>query len=622
MAGVGEPRWHGPLAGALLFALPWLVYLPLRSAGFVWDDDAYVTHNANLHSLAGLARIWLDPTATPQYYPLVHTGFWLEFRLWGLDPLGYHATNVLLHAASALLLWRILLRLGVPGAALAAALFAVHPVMVESVAWITERKNVLSLALSLAALASYLRFAPLDLPAPGAPAQPRRWRFHALALLLFAAALLAKTIVCSLPAVVLLLVWWKRGRIRARDAAPLAPFFAFGLAAGLATAWLEKHHVGAAGTEWSQTPFERLLIAGRALWFYAGKLVWPDPLIFFYPRWQIDPSRWEQAVYPLAALAAFAALWAVRGRIGRGPFASAAIFGGVLVPALGFFDVYPFRYAFVADHFQYHASPALIALFAAALARARERRGAGGRVPAAVAALAIVAALGVRAHAQSRIYADLETLYRDTIAKNPSAWQAHLNLANHLSAAGRPDEAVRFAREAARLAPQLADAHNTLGGVLVLSSPAGPGAARLEEAVDAFERALALEPEHAEALHNLAFALALAGRHAEAARAYARILEDEPAAPDALTGLGRALLTLGRAPEAEAPLREVVRLEPANAGARNDLGVALVKLGRIEEATREFAEAARLAPDFAEARANLERMRSRAGATPPRDGGL
>lgn len=553
------PRWRALLAAGWLLLAPLVAYAPLRAAGFVWDDDQHVTENPHLRDGAGLARIWLEPRATPQYYPLVHTSYWVEARLWGLDPRGYHLVNVLLHGVSALLLWRVLLRLRVPGALFGASLFALHPVMVESVAWVTERKNVLSLALALGALASYLRFAPPEgAPRPAA----RRWGLYALSLALFVGALLSKTVAGSLPAAVAVILWWKRGSLRAPDLAPLAPFFVLGVAAGLHTAWLERHHVGAVGEEWALGPLDRVALAGRALWFYAGKLAWPHPLIFFYPRWRVDAGELWQLAFAVAAAAVAAGLFAARGRIGRGPFAAVLLFAGILVPALGFFDVYPFRYSYVADHFQYHASPALLALFAAACALGAARLAPRARAAARGAALALLALLGALTFSQAHAYRDLETLYRDTIAKNADAWNAYLNLANLLSSQGRNPEALPLAREAARLAPGVADAHNTLGGVLFLTAGSSPpdAPARLAEATLAFERALALDPGHVDALYNGAVALAAVGRHDEAARFYARILERDPAAADARAGLERERRLLerasGRAPGArQAPGR-------------------------------------------------------------------
>ena len=308
------------LNGTALVAMVLVSYAWALRADFIWDDDAYVTKNTTLESLDGLRRIWFEFGAVPQYYPLVHTSFWIERHLWGLNPLGYHAVNILLHAAGALLVWRLLVRLAVPGAWLAAALFAVHPVEVESVAWITERKNVLSLPLAFLSMLAYWRFAPFEEPKESSIARPaaRRWRWYAASLLLFALAALSKTVVVTLPAVLLVILWWKRGRVAIRDLPPLVPFLAVGLLLGLVTVWMEKQFVGAVGEEWSLTPIERVLLAGRVLWFYAMKLVWPYPLAFFYPRFSIDEHIWWQYLFPLAALLVVGVLWGTRKRVGRG----------------------------------------------------------------------------------------------------------------------------------------------------------------------------------------------------------------------------------------------------------------------------------------------------------------
>lgn len=344
------------LPGLLLAVSVFIAYQPVLRGGFIWDDDDYVTNNWTLHDFNGLKHIWFDTQATPQYYPLVHTTFWLEYHAWKLNPVGYHVVNVLLHALGSILLWRVLKRLELPGAWLAAAVFALHPVNVESVAWITERKNVLSAVFFFAAAWAYLRFAGES------EGKKRRWSWWLAALCLFVCALLSKTVACSLPAVLLLVRWWKKKRLQAGDVLPMVPFFIAGLWLGLQTARLEEHHVGASGAEWSFSLGERCLIAGRALWFYAGKLVWPVKLTFVYPRWQMDAGIWWQWLFPAAALAIVATLWFARKRIGRGPLVAVLVFAGALFPALGFVNVYPMRFSFVADHFQYLASIGIIVL--------------------------------------------------------------------------------------------------------------------------------------------------------------------------------------------------------------------------------------------------------------------
>lgn len=435
--------------GALLVVLTGLAHAPAYGAAFVWDDDQYVTENAALGSLDGLRRIWLEPRATPQYYPLVHTTFWVEHALWGLEPAGYHAVNVVLHAGAALLLWALLARLGLPGAWLAAVAFALHPVAVESVAWVTERKNTLSGVFYFGAA---LVLAPLFDLAPGRAASggedgaggegevdglgadppPASWRRYAAGGLLFLGALLSKTVTCSLPAALLVLCWWRRGRLRRREVGLAAPLLALGLAAGLHTAHLERVHVGAELPIYDLSIGERVLVAGRAAWFYAGKLLWPADLSFVYPRWRIDPGDWTQWLYPAAAGALLVVLFALRRRIGRGPLAAALIFGGTLTPALGFFPVWPHRYAWVADHFQYHASAAAIAALVAAAAGALARRSQTARFAGGVGAAVALVVLSGLTFARAAVYRDVEVLWRDAIAKNPTGFLPRNNLAVEL----------------------------------------------------------------------------------------------------------------------------------------------------------------------------------------------
>jgi len=484
-----------------------LAYEPALRAGFIWDDDVYVTDNANLVEPGGLRRIWLEPRTSPQYYPVVHTSFWIEQRLWGSAPFGYHLVNVLLHFAAALLVWRLLERLGVPGAALAAAVFALHPVHVESVAWVTERKNVLSGVLYLAAFLAYLRF---DAGGPG------RWRAYALASGLFLGALGSKTVTASLPAAVAVVLWWRDGRLEPRRLAPLLPLLALGAAAGLATAWLEAAHVGASGEEWSLSPVGRCLVAARALWFYLGKLAWPAPLSFIYPRWEIDPAQPWQWLPLGAALALGAGLWALRGRLGRGPLAAALLFAGTLFPALGFLNVYPHRFSYVADHFQYHASLAPIALAAAAAARGA--RALGPRLPAAapgVLALLLCAALGARSWQQAHVYRDRETLWRATVAENPRSFLAHNSLANILLRRGEIEDALRHYRVAVAIRPDDVSSANNLAWAL--ATAADPRLRDGPRAVELAERAAAATAFGAPVvLDTLAAAYAEVGRFGDA----------------------------------------------------------------------------------------------------------
>ncbi len=574
------PVWPGGLIVLLVF----LAYLPALHGGFVWDDDAYVTENPTLHNVEGLRLIWFKVGVLPQYYPLVHTTFWLEYHLWGLHPLGYHLDNVLLHALAAILLGWVLRSLQVPGAWLAAALFAVHPVQVESVAWVTERKNVLSAVFYFTAALAYLHF-----PAREDAGGPNRlrWFWYLGALILFAAALLSKTVTCTLPAALLLVCWWKKGRVQRGDILPLVPFFAVGASLGLLTAWIEKHQVGAQGTEWALTFGERCLIAGRALWFYAGKLAWPAQLAFIYPRWTVETSAWWQWMFPLAVLSVMTGLWLGRRRMGRGPLAAVLFFAGTLGPALGFVNVFPMRYSFVADHFQYLAGVGLITLGAAGLSR----------VPRVIPAM-LVTVLAVLTWQRANVYLDEKILWRDTLAKNPECWMALGNLGVCLYDEGQKEEAVELFRKAIRINPNYYEAINNLGFIFASQK-------RFDEAIEQYRRAIRIKPDYIIALNNLGLALAAQGRFDEAIENYRTALKISPYDYDALNDLGIALTARGQPDEAIKDFQKAVLIEPKNADCHLNWGTALEQLGRTSEAVIQYREALKLNPNLMAALNNL-----------------
>ncbi|HTS19728.1 MAG TPA: tetratricopeptide repeat protein [Verrucomicrobiae bacterium] len=544
-----------------LVLLAFLVYQPVWHAGFIWDDDVHVTENTNLHSPQGLWRIWFEPLADPQYYPFQLTSFWIEYHLWGLRPLGYHIVNVLLHAANAVLIWLVLRQLQIPGAWFAAAIFAVHPVEVESVAWVSELKNLLSTTFYLAAMLAFFRYRPLT---DESQARPASGRFAILSLVLFLCALLSKTVACTLPAVLVLLLWWKRGRVKRPDIKVLGPMFLLGISLGLVTMWLERHHVGASGAEWSLSFVQRGLLAGHVLWFYAAKLFWPRALIFIYPHWQIRPGTWWQYLFPLAVLTVLWGLWSLRSRIGRGPLVAVLCFAGTLAPALGFFDVFPFRYSYVADHFQYLACIGLIALAVGTVATVCNRSGPWGRELGAIVVAMVLLILGVSSWQQARIYRDAETVWRDTIAKNPGCWLAHNNLGNILVREGNVSDAIVHYEQALQSKPVYAEAHGNLANALYREG-------RIEEAIAHYEQALRSKPDYAEAHCNLGMALARQGRLTEATEHFEQAVRIKPDYATAQYNLGIALGLAGRAGEAIAHLKEAVRIKPDFAQARSAL---------------------------------------------------
>ncbi|HZZ83312.1 MAG TPA: tetratricopeptide repeat protein [Anaeromyxobacteraceae bacterium] len=535
--------------GFALALLAIAAHLPALSAGFVIDDALFVSGNPLLRG-----PFWscFGTEGAADWLPLTQLSFWLEWHLVGVAPPVHHAVNVLLHATSALLLWRILRRLGVPGAALAGALFAVHPLASGSVAWVAERKNVLAGVFFAAAVWLWLRWED----------RPRR-RTWVGALACFALAILAKGAAVVLPACLLVLVWYRRGRVGRRDLAGLAPFAGLAAAGGAITVWFQWQVAIRGAPIDAGGPLARLLSAPRAVWFYALQSAWPSRLSFFYPRWRLDP-RSACAWLPAAAVAVLALLaWRLRERWGRGPAAALAWFVVALSPVLGLIDFYWLRYSPVADHLAYFALPAPVSLAGAALSRlGRDPR---SRHWAAAAAAVVLGSLAAAAWQRCLAFQSETTLYGDALTKNPEAWYAHLALADHLPP-GSP-ERLQHLRDAARSAPSPSEAADALGMALGDSG-------RPLEAREAFARAAALDEGNW-----------LARRH------YAL-----------------ALYWNGELPAAIAALREVLRLAPDCGPCHYDLGVMLAAQGRLEDALREVQAARRWSPDNQEIAAGLARL--------------
>jgi tetratricopeptide (TPR) repeat protein len=542
-----QRRWG--LVAAVVAATA-VAYWPAWFGTPVWDDGGHLT-GANLQSVEGLWRIWVSPGATQQYYPLTHTAFWIQSHLWGDAWVGYHLTNIALHALSACVLAVVLERLRVKGAWLAALIFALHPVHVESVAWMSELKNTLSGALFLGAVLVYLRFDA-----------DRRASMWVVSALLFCLALLSKTTTATLPVVVLLIVWWRQGRLEwRRDVWPLVPFAVVAAVMAVVTIAMEREAIGAVGAEFNLSPVERVLVAGRATWFYLASLVWPVGLSFNYPRWRLDASSVAQWLFPLALLGTFVLLFVKRGQWGRGPLAALAGFVVMAAPALGFVSVYPFRFSFVADHFQYLASLSAIAAVSAGLAVY-----VAPRVSMATRRVGVMALGGVLmalTWQQSGAYQSEEALYRATIARNPTSWLAHGNLASLLLQREPPavNEALHHARLAVDGRSDGPSAQYTLGLALELSGEPQQAAAHYREAIASFGGG---------------------GRHVRLSQVHHR--------------LGAVLVAVGDLSDAAQAFREGLRHDAVNADIHADLAMVLVQQRDFEGATRHFETAAELRP--------------------------
>ncbi|HEY2574587.1 MAG TPA: tetratricopeptide repeat protein, partial [Verrucomicrobiaceae bacterium] len=474
------------------------------------------------------------------------------------------------------------------------AIFALHPLMVESTAWVTERKNVLSMFFFLAAILSYGRFAGYW---KDSHAAPRRGSF-ALAWFLFVGALLSKITAFALPAVILLLCWWKRGRIRWKeDVLPILPFFAVSVGLGLWITWLEKHHVGAQGADWNLNWMERILVAGRVPWFYAGKLLWPFHLCFVYPKWPLDTGAMWQWLFPVAAVAALVIPWLLRNRIGRGMAAAAFYFFGTLFPVLGFLNFYWTLFSYVGDHLVYLSSLGVLVPVAAMVATMANR----WRKPAlqygfAILFLPLLAALTWREAGQ---YRNAATMWRSTISKNPACWLAYNNLASDfLQTKGHADEAQVLCEKSVSMKPDFPEAHYNLG---VVHHQMG----RTEEEIAEYETALKFSPAFANAHLNLGEALARKGRSDDAMSHYQKVMALKPSEPEAHYNMGNLLIEKGEVDQAIAAYQQALIIKPDYVLAHNNLGNSLLRKKEVGEAIAHFETAAQIDPGYVMAHQNL-----------------
>ena len=522
--------WSHWLSLLLIFLMAFVAYYPAIHGGFIWDDDLYVTENHLLTAPDGLRRIWFTTESPSQYFPLTYTVFWVERRLWGLQPMGYHIVNVALHALNAVLVWLLLIYLKLRGAWLVGAIFALHPVHVESVAWITELKNVLSGMFYLLALGSYLRFE-----------DNRGWGWYAGAFGLFGLSLLSKTVTLTLPVGLLLLRWLRGREIRWRNVGLLIPFIVLGVGMGLLSRWWEIHYQGTRGEVFDLSMLQRFLIAGRAFWFYTIKLLWPMNLTFSYPRWTLNPLEAGNYVWHLGLILSGLGLWLLRDRWGRGPLVGTAFFMITLSPMLGFINYYTMRYSFVADHYQYVASLGLTAVVVGSVCGGLDQwektiialtshRGFLIKMFLGVTVLII---LGVLTWRQGYVYRDSEVLWQDTLTKNPESWMAYNNLGLALGKQGRLEEGIEHFQKSLVINPNNVEAHYNLGLAYYKKGS-------LDKAISRYKKALAINPHYAEVHNNLGIAYSKKGIVDEAISEYKKSLDLKPNLAEAHNNLSVA----------------------------------------------------------------------------------
>ena len=579
--------------GLILILLVVLVYTPVWRAGYIWDDEEMVTANPCIVGPLGLKEIWT--TSAADICPLTITTFWVEHALWGLAPLPYHLVNILLHSACAVLLWRVLRSLQVPGAWLGAALWALHPVEVESVAWITEMKNTESALFFLLSILFFVKW----IKSQELEVQNRNNGAYGLAFLFASLAMASKSSTVILPAVFCLCAWWIEGRWQWRTLARVAPFFLISLAASAISMTTQGLKVEAeTHSQWVRSWPDRLVSAGDAVWFYLGKLVWPHPLMTIYPRWSADSSHWISALPLLAVIIVFFVLWLKRESWSRPWFFAFAYFLAALFPVLGLVNMSFFRYSLVADHFQYLASMGPLALAGAGIVQLAHFLLPGKIWQQSSFYAVLLLILGITSWQEARIYESQETLWTHALAGNPACWAGHNNLGRAHVQKGEFDEAIAHFQKALEINPDLDEARNNLGNILAQRG-------QVNEAIEQFKLALKIDPTYADAHYNLGNSLVQKGQLDQAIEQFRSALKINPYLADAHFCLGNALAQKGEWDEAIEHFQKSLEINPNDAEAQTNLGYALFQKGQVNEGIEHYHQALKINPDYATAHTDL-----------------
>ncbi|MDA8375460.1 MAG: tetratricopeptide repeat protein [Planctomycetia bacterium] len=610
------------LPALALAALCLVVYFPLHRAGFFWDDLYWIVNNPFLRHWSGLVKIWFQPDTFLQYYPLTTTGFLLQWMVWGPHPLGYHVVSLLLQIFNAILLWRLLLRLRFRAAWMMAAIFAIHPVVVESVAWVVEQKNLLSGALVLMAVWAWVRFTALDHSDEGLQRAPPAldWKFYWLATVLYLLALLAKTYVCALPAAILVLTWWKTGRLSTKHILASGPWFGLTVAAGLMAIWRERTGAGAMGSYFHFSIRQHLIIAGKDLWFYPAKLLWPHPILSIYPRWHIRHFSTLDLIYPLAAALVGVVLFAGCRRIGRGPAAAAAIYAIMVSPSLGFFAFSGMSSTFVTDHYFYLGCISLIVLgvqwvdgllrrttvpapsISSTTASHSVRRGV-----AMAAGCSVLLVLGILSFRRSMNYRSVKAIWAQELRYNKDCPAAYDNLGAMALDAGHYQKAIALAEHGYSLAPAM----DVVGSGII-----GAGLMHLhkyQQAITWLRRSLGPDPYYPTAIAQIAYCYEQIGNVKMAMKDLHRGLTLMPHSATLLAALGQALERQGQLQSAIAAFQRALHYAPNRPRYHMLLAIALEQTGQWPKAIRQYQAATDMAPDLVQARFLLGRCLLRHG---------
>jgi tetratricopeptide (TPR) repeat protein len=591
----GASSWSSRdwLWGLILILSVILTYTPVWNAGFVYDDGPLLTANPCVVGPLGLKEIWT--TSAADNCPLLFTTFWVEHTLWGLEPLPYHLVTVLLHAACAILLWRVLRSLRVQGAWLGAAFWALHPVEVESVAWISEMKNTESGLFFLLSILFFVRWRRASDLVGGTGGG---WNY-ALILLFAALGMASKSSTVILPVVLCLCDWWMEGRWHWRNVARVLPIFLMAIVPSAVSIWTQRLQIATdTDPQWVRTWPERLVTAGDAVWFYLGKLLWPHPLIAIYPRWQIDAGQWVSYLALLAVIVTLSIFWLKRGLWSGALFFGFAYFIVALLPALGLIDEYPFRFSLVFDHFQYLASMGPLALIGTGVTRLLNFIIPKKPWLQSIVCGGLLLILVMASWQRTLVYKSEEIFWTDTLAKNPYCWMGYNNLGHALLQKGQVDKALEQFEKALRINPHYVAAHSNLGAALYQKG-------RVDDAVAQYNKALQINPYYPQANYNLGLALFQKGQVDDAVAQYKRALQINPYYPEAHNNLGNALLQKGQVDEALEQFEKALEIDPNYVDAHNNLGVTLFQKGQVDDAVVQYNRALEINPDYLNAHYNL-----------------
>lgn len=575
-------EWQFILQVVAIIASALWIFWPTVHGDWIADDSLYITDNKLLDDPQRLWKAWFQIGSFVEYYPIHETVQWLQWQLLGKNPFGYHLTNIVLHIVSAMLIWRLLSKLGCRFAWLGGMIFVVHPMMVESVAWISEFKNTLSLPPFLVALCFWVDYE-----------EHKKNQDYVRAFLWFLVSMLCKITVSPFPVFILLYAWWKRQRIGWGDLKASAPFFLISLVLGATTILAGERFEKPFMAMPLDVPvggfISRLALAGLTMSFYFSRCfapVWPSS---DYPQWVVNPPEpWQFAPW-LVLLGVVFLLWRKRQCWGRHALLGLGFFLLFLAPFLGFNTISYMICCWVYDHFLYIPIIGLIALVVAAIGHMEQLLAKEVR-PYGIGIIAMAMTfLAWESHSYAKCWINQETLCVYNLKRNPQSWFEDNNLGYFMGEKGRYQNAIKYFEEALRLNPNYALTHYNLGNILVRTG-------RKEEGIEHLREAIRIFPNYAKAYNNLGYTQMETGQTEDAIRSFEQALRIDPACIGAHNGLGNAYLHFGKLLEAVEQYKKALEMDPQNEYIHDNLGMILGKMGRISEATEQFKDALQINP--------------------------